>query len=256
MCWERGSLGSGSTKPPVVSPAFVPTDRPSTSGIQEVPTTEAELFPSGDDEDNSSTSEPNIQTTSPTPATASGSGTVMMVTPGANTPGYLSTLSPSNLWSPMEIDRVIHHSRDKRDHAAEGLELRRAIAARLVTEGQVLHPSHLNPRAGLKQPVSGGTPPVRLLGKKNKNKKIIKDVRRDYEPRRGADVRGQVPRILSASPVSLVLFRLYFTLRSPYLPLIISYTCTLLTHMPSPFLHSCSDPAGCHGLYLGPSIIF
>ena len=69
-------------------------------------------------------------------------------------------------------------------------------------------------------------------------------------------VRGQALRILSASLVSLVLFGLYFTLRSLYLPLIISYTRTLLTHAPSPFLHSCSDPAGCHGLYLGPSIIF
>ena len=161
---------SASTKPPVVPP-FLPTDRPSTSGIQEVPTTEAELFPSGDDDDDSPASEPDIQMASPPPPIASGSGTVVMATPGASTPGYLSSLSPSNLWSPMEIDRVIHHSTDSRDHAVEGLELRRAVAARLVTEGQVLHPSRLNPRAGLKQPVSGGTPPVRLLGKKKKNKK-------------------------------------------------------------------------------------
>ena len=137
---------SASTKPPVI-PSFIPIDRLSTTGIQEVPATEAELFPSGDDEDDSSTSEPNIQMASPAPPppTASGSRTVVMAMPGTSTPGYLSTLSPSNLWSPMEVDWVIHHSMDLRDHAAEGLELRRAIAAWLVTEGQVLHPSHLNP---------------------------------------------------------------------------------------------------------------
>ena len=71
----------------------------------------------------------------------------------------------------MEVDCVIYYSRDQRDHEAEGLELRRAIAAQLVTECKVLHPSHLNPWAGLKQPASGGTPPAQLQGKKKKNKK-------------------------------------------------------------------------------------
>ena len=65
-------------------------------------------------------------------------------------------------------------------------------------------------------------------------------------------VRGQVPQILSTSPVSLVLFRIVFYSTQSVLT---AYH-FLLTHMPSPFLCSCSDPTGCHGLYLGPSIIF
>ena len=95
----------------------------------------------------------------------------MVALPGTPSLVYLSNLSPSHTWMPMEVDHVLHHTRDLRDREAEGVELRRAIAARLVTEGQVYHPSHLNPQAGLKQPASGGTPPAQLQGKKNKNKK-------------------------------------------------------------------------------------
>ena len=48
-------------------------------------------------------------------------------------------------WTPMEVNRVIYHSRDSRDHETIGIELRRLVASRLVNDSQVLHPSLLNP---------------------------------------------------------------------------------------------------------------
>ena len=116
------------------------------------------------DNKSNSPSEPDIQVSSPAPPIPSGS-TAMMASPGALSLAYLSNLSPSHTWMLMEVNCVLYHLRDSRDCEAEGVELRRAIAAQLVTEGQVYHPSRLNPRAGLKQLASGGTPPAWLQGK-------------------------------------------------------------------------------------------
>ena len=120
---------SASSKSAAVPPVYIPTDRASTSGIQEIPPTE-------DDQYNSQPSVPPAQIASLTPTTP----VVPSVTTG--TPCQFST---PDTWTQIEVDRVIFHSRDKCDHKADGEEFWRAVASRLVKDGQVLHPSLLNP---------------------------------------------------------------------------------------------------------------
>ena len=145
-----------STKSTTVPPVYIPTDRASTSGLKEVPTTKDESAPSEDDHADPQPSVPSVQMASPSPSTP--------VVPSVAMGSPLPPLTPAETWSEMEIDQVIFHSRDSRDHDAVGLELRRAIAARLVKDGQVYHPSRLNPRAGLKP--RGGNQPPRARGRR------------------------------------------------------------------------------------------
>ena len=128
---------SASSKSSAVPPVYIPTDQASTSGIQEVPSTKEESAPSEDEQPDSQPSAPTVQVASLTPATP------VVPSVATGTPHQFST---PDTWTQIEVDRVIFHSRDKCDHEADGEELRRAVASRLVKDGQVLHPSLLNPR--------------------------------------------------------------------------------------------------------------
>ena len=129
---------TASSKSVAVPPAFSTTDHASTLGIQEIPPTEDELSPSEDDQCNSQLSAPTTQMASPTSSTPA----VPSPSVAIGTPCQLSTL---DTWTQIEVDQVIFHSRDKCDHEANGEEFWRAVASRLVKDGQVLHPSLLNP---------------------------------------------------------------------------------------------------------------
>src|ERR1700678_2377538 len=114
---------------------------PSTSGVEELPSTEED---SESDADSSGTVPvPSVQMASPLPPATPIVPSVTMRSPPLATPEAAN-------WSPMEVDAVLAYA--EWSNPPTDLEMRRVVASNLVAHGNSLFPSAIPPGRGRPTP--------------------------------------------------------------------------------------------------------